>query len=524
MRCNAESRSWNRAGLAGLMGLGVLLVASPAHAAPQYLRLSYTGDTTTTMTVSWNTTAPTSTSEVQYGTSSGLYTDTAVGSSFQANAGLGYIHESTLTGLLPLTTYYYVAGDVTDGFSTERTFTTGPVQDANCGDFSFVVLGDNRPDPTFGGGENWPQILAEAAQHSPAFAINGGDLVIDGDQIDEWIDFLGWTEGVASVIPFMACIGNHDDGPGEGATANYNQIFAYPTSQGTYGSGTEDYYYFTYGNAIFVSLSTETFKGGGSTMADQAQWLDEVLTQNPRKWKFLYYHKPSYTHEVFFSISHEPNEEGQNAALMPVIDAHHVDVVFTSHNHWYERWEPSACGTAGTPGSDDPCTVSDYSSGTVFIVTGGAGAFTIPGFLCGNASGRANCSGDHHYVRVSISDHELSLETWAAYPQTNQVFDSIAITKTADNCAVGPGPDAGVDASVPSDGSVGPDASGPGPDSGSGDPDAASGTDGGGPGVDAGEPVGTPKDGCACRSAGPGAGGPLVLALLLGLLWIRRRR
>ena len=74
----------------------------------------------------------------------------------------------------------------------------------------------------------------------------------------------------------MPCIGNHDNGPGEGDTANYNQIFALPRSQGTYGSGTEDYYYFTYGNAIFAVLSTETFKGGAVPFATQADWLERL--------------------------------------------------------------------------------------------------------------------------------------------------------------------------------------------------------------------------------------------------------
>lgn len=516
MLCPYVMRRWRATGVASLVGLGVLLVASPVQGAPEYLRLSYTGDTTTTMTVSWNTIGSTATSEVHYGTSSGLYTDIAVGSSFVGNAGLGTVHSATVTGLQPLTTYYYMVGDAADGFSVEKTFTTGPVQDPLCGEFSFAVLGDNRPDDTFGFGDNWPQIFAESAQHDPAFIINGGDLVIDGDETEQWIDFLSWTEDVASTVPFMACIGNHDNGPGEGATANYNQLFAYPTSQGTYGSGTEDYYYFTYGNAIFVSLSTESFKSGTSPLGDQALWLDDVLTQNPRKWKFLYYHKPSYTYEDFLGASHEPNEEGQNAALMPVIDAHHVDVVFTSHNHWYERWEPSACGTQGNPGSNDPCTVADYADGTVFIVTGGAGAFTIPAWLCGSPPGRATCSGDHHYVMVSISNHQLALETWAAYPQTNQVFDAITITKAADNCAVQPGPDAGVDAAVQSDASAASDgAAGDG---------AQPGSDALAPEVDAGDPPGAPKDGCSCRSTRGGGGWPWLLMGALALLLFSGRR
>ncbi len=426
---------------------------SSLYSAPKYLRLSYTGDTATSVAILWNTDTDTG-SLVKYGKKSGNYTMSANGTSFKANGALNYVHEVILTGLEPDTTYYYIAGSDSDGFSKENSFKTGPVENNECGEFSFGYLGDNRPDPTFGGGENWPQILDQCAAHNPDFTINGGDLIIDGDQIDQWVKFLGWTEKVASKIPFMPAIGNHDDGPGQGDSANYNQIFALPRSAGNFGSDTEDYYYFTYGNAIFVSLSTQTFKDGSIPFEKQAKWLDEVLTNNPRKWKFVYYHHPTYTKNVVFDISHVPNEVKQNAAFVPVFDKHHVDIVFTSHNHWYERFEPSACATSGNPGSDQPCSVgaNSFDKGTVYVVSGGAGAFTIPGLLCGTMKGRAKCSGDHHYIIVKIRNETLTYEAYSAYPQQNKIMDSFTITKTKGNCILSP--DAGyedITADIPAD-------------------------------------------------------------------------
>ncbi|MEZ4221512.1 MAG: metallophosphoesterase family protein [Polyangiaceae bacterium] len=430
--------------LGALCALGVLSVSSSASAAPKYLRLSYTGDPATSMTVTWNTTVSAS-AEVKVGTSPGTYTQTVTGTTLQANAGLGWIQQVDLTGLSPDTTYYYVAGSASDGYSKEASFLTGPTGDPLCGQMRFAFLADNRPDPIFGGGDNWPQILAQAAAHKPDFTLNGGDMVIDGDKIDQWLAFLGWTEPVSKSIPLMPSMGNHDTGPGSGASANYNQIFALPSSTGTNGSNSEDYYYFTYGNAIFVSLSTDSFKGGATPFATQAAWLDEVLTKNPKKWKFVYYHKPSYTTEAVFSISHKSNEENQNASFISMIDKHHVDVVFTSHNHWYERFNPSNCSAQSKPGSGTPCDVgaSNYSGGTVHIVSGGAGAFTIPAALCGNTAGRAKCSGDHHYVLVSILDNKLLLQTYGAAPQPNAIIDTITITKAPDTVCSAPA-DAGV--------------------------------------------------------------------------------
>ena len=431
-----------------LLALFIVIVAIPTitSGAPGYGRLSYTGDPSTTMTITWHTLANAGT-EIRYGTSSGNYTETADGTSFVATVSeFGHIHEVTLTGLLPDTEYFYIAGDDLDGFSSEFSFKTAIEPHELCGEFSFVFLGDNRPDPIFGAGENWDEILNQAVGHDPAFLLNGGDLVTDGENIGGWIDLLAWTTDIATGIPFMPCIGNHDTGPGEGDLANYNQLFSLPRSLGTFGSGTEDYYFFTYGNAIFVSLSTEGFDGGDIPFADQAAWLDEVLTDNPRKWKIIYYHKPSYTHQAFFAISHEPNENGQNEALIPIIDEHHVDIVINSHNHWYERFHPTACSEFGDPGSALACTVGDdnFAEGTVFIVSGGAGAFTLPEDLCGTEPGRAECNGDHHYLSVTIENEILTLETWGAFPQSNEVIDSITIVKDEVDCS-SPDGDADVD-------------------------------------------------------------------------------
>ncbi|MBI4951118.1 MAG: metallophosphoesterase family protein, partial [Myxococcales bacterium] len=413
--------------------LGTAGLCTEALAAPSHVRVSFVGPTHTTFGVTWNTTAA-GQSLVEYGVSPGSYGPAVSGSSFVANGALGIVHEVVLTGLAPSTTYYYRAGNPADGWSNEYSFRTGPTPHAECGSFRFAYLGDNRPDPIFGGGENYAEILSQAMTHAPAFVLNGGDLVVDGDAIDQWQNYLTYNDDAAAFVPSLASLGNHDTGPGQGDGANYNQLFALPRSTGPNGSDTEDYYFFRYGNAIFVALSTETYKDGQPAFAKQAAWLDEVLTQNPARWKIVYLHKPIYTHEVWFSISHPPNEEGQNAALVPVFDAHHVDVVLASHNHWYERYAPSACATQGDPGSNDACPVGDPAAGTVYYVSGGAGAFTIPGLLCGSATGREMCSGDHHYLVFDVADEKLDIATWGAYPQQNQVFDLYSITKPAVDC------------------------------------------------------------------------------------------
>jgi hypothetical protein len=206
--------------------------------------------------------------------------------------------------------------------------------------------------------------------------------------------------------------------PENGANANYNRVFVLPRA-----SGTEDYYYFTFGNAIFIMLSTESFSGGTPPFADQAAWMDQVLSRHARRWKFVMLHRPIYTE--YLLINHEPNEADQNAALVPVINTHHVDIVFQSHNHFYERFVPSNCANGAATA---PCPAGGFDKGTVYITTGGAGAFPIlfPGFT---SKVRQAASGAHHYVVVDIDHHHLKLYTYAL---DGSVIDTLNLSKTTD--------------------------------------------------------------------------------------------
>ena len=518
----------------------ILFFPVSANSAPEFLRLSITGPSESSMTITWNTDIETE-SVVRYGTEPGTFEETT-GESFRASGELGYIHEVTLENLDPSTEYFYLAGSPSSGFSIENTFTTGPEQDELCGSFSFGFLGDNRPDATFGFGENYPEIMAELAARRPSFILNGGDLVEDGGELDEWINFLEWTTDIGADIPYMTAIGNHDDGGPPGVEDYYFQIFSFPRAIREDESEVEDYYYFTYGNAIFVSLSTESYEGGDIPYGEQAAWLDRVLTENPRKWRIVFLHKPIYTYEDLLGASHEPNEEGQNAALVPVIDRHHVDLVIGSHNHWYERYHPSACATAGRPGSDKPCSVGEgnFAAGTVYVVSGGAGAFTIPEAVCGGilvpVEGRVTCRDPHHYLYITIENEKLTYETWSAHTQEPERIDYFQIVKPADDCAVDPPVDLGPaepvdtpdvgqpDLGTPDAGTTEEDAPVVTPDSGGNDeprtqPDRGTGNTQ----TDTEPSTGSEACGCITGVSGSPAWPVLVLVGLVCMWWTRRR-
>ncbi len=82
------------------------------------------GATPDVMVVGWLTSSTSAASTVQYGTASGVYTETANGTAAQYKYGIytsGLIHHVPLTGLAPSTVYYYKAA----GAAAEYSFTSG---------------------------------------------------------------------------------------------------------------------------------------------------------------------------------------------------------------------------------------------------------------------------------------------------------------------------------------------------------------------------------------------------------------
>ena len=438
----------------GILAL-LLIVALPARAGTiRDVHLSYSHpDTATTMTMTWSTDSVADPSAVRYGVDGNL-DDQVSGESFQGNGELGAIHVVELTGLTPDTNYTYQVGgpgewSATFGF---RTATDEP-----CTPYRFVVLGDNRPDVEWLPQIHWNPILAESVDDNPLFMLHSGDIVKDGDQTGQWRTFFESSGHFLANTPFMASIGNHDDGPGDGDGANYNQLFSYPRNSVTQ---TEDYYFFTTADAIFVSLSSQTFNGGAIPFQEQADWLDQVLTDNPRPWKIVVLHHPPYTSHLAFDLgfwdfefNHGPNENGQNPALIPVFDKHHVDIVFAGHNHYYERFNPINAG----PGPEQGTLSEGFHDGTVYVITGGAGAFVydeydifgvdidLISWVCGQATGSEVCSGKHHFVSVTINGPSLTYEaissaeqTFGNDPSNVELLDSFIIIKAGEGICPDP--------------------------------------------------------------------------------------
>ncbi len=113
-------------------------------------------------------------------------------------------------------------------------------------------------------------------------------------------------------IPFYAALGNHDD-PDNRTYQHFNM------------SG-QRYYSVVRGPARFFFFDTNFMD------PEQVKWIDSVLGGSSEDWKVVVFHHPIYS---------DGDRHGPNVALRvvlePMLIRYGVDVVFSGHEHIYER-------------------------------------------------------------------------------------------------------------------------------------------------------------------------------------------
>ena len=137
--------------------------------------------------------------------------------------------ESIVTRLEPNTKYSYDV--LNDGTSRGKgTFTTFP---EGIEPFHFAVLGDTRTRH-----DVHQKIVNRIIGENPLFVVNTGDLVSNGNDMNDWEHFFRINDQLMRNTPYYTVLGNH-----EHDSDNYYDFFAMP--------GKEAYYFFTVGDALF---------------------------------------------------------------------------------------------------------------------------------------------------------------------------------------------------------------------------------------------------------------------------------
>ena len=193
---------------------------------------------------------------------------------------------------------------------------SGPALPNHAGSLKFAVIGDN-------GTGRQPQ-LDVATQMARAHQAFPFDLVLmlgdnfygpqsPGDLENKFAR--PYRPLLDAGVTFRAALGNHDDI----ATINYPPI----------NMDGQRYYTYVRGNVRFVVLDTNVLD------APQIVWARSTLRQAIEPWKIAYFHHPLYGN----AGRHGSNVD-LRVLLEPLLIEFGVQVVFSGHDHVYERLKP----------------------------------------------------------------------------------------------------------------------------------------------------------------------------------------
>ena len=176
-------------------------------------------------------------------------------------------------------------------------------------------------------------------------------------------------------IPFYAALGNHD----EPDNRNYPR----------FNMNGQRFYSLARGRARFFFLDTNFLD------APQLRWFEGALRDAVEEWKIVVFHHPIYSD----GDRHGPNVS-LRVALEPLLVRYGVDVVFSGHEHIYERIKPQ--------------------KGIVYFIVGSSGQLRKGG-VTPSAITAASFAQDQAFLVASIDDGEM---TFQAITRTGVVVDS----------------------------------------------------------------------------------------------------
>jgi 3',5'-cyclic AMP phosphodiesterase CpdA len=185
---------------------------------------------------------------------------------------------------------------------------------------------------------------------------------------------------LAAGVKFQASLGNHDR-PDQ---VNYK----------LYNMNGQRYYTFARNNVRFFALD--------STLMDQKQleWIDTSLRDARDQWKICYFHHPLYS-----DARRHGSSVDLRVLLEPIFIRHGVDVVFSGHDHVYERVSPQ--------------------NGIYYFVSG-AGGQLRRGNMSSSSQTAASFDQDRSFMTVEVAGSEMFFQSIS---RIGQIVDSGVIRR-----------------------------------------------------------------------------------------------
>lgn len=254
---------------------------------------------------------------------------------------------ATITGLSPAQKYVYRVG--CEGAWSEWYQVQMP--DLSKGRISFLYFGDAQNDLK----SMWSRVIREAYKTIPDvdFMLHAGDLINRHDRDVDWGEWFYAGSFIHATVPSVMTPGNHEYGKGVILSPQWRPQFNLPTN-GPKGLE-ETCYVVDYPFLKVISLDAEQIDESVYYRRRQAQWLDSVLTHDPKKWTAVTFHYPVF--------STKPNRDNRKLRdlFKPIFDKHRVDIVLQGHDHAYGRGMVNNIPTG--------YSVSDKVSGTMYVVS-----------------------------------------------------------------------------------------------------------------------------------------------------------
>jgi 3',5'-cyclic AMP phosphodiesterase CpdA len=187
---------------------------------------------------------------------------------------------------------------------------------AQAGSVKFAVIGDN------GTGDS-PEYdvaarMAEARARFPfELVIMLGDNMYGRQDAGDFVSKFQrpYAALLGAGVVFYASLGNHDKPENR----------SYPA----FNMGGERYYSYAKKNVRFFVLDSNQMD------PRQLAWLDGALKQAAENWKICYFHHPIYS-----DGGRHGSDVALRVAIEPVLVKYGVNVVFSGHDHIYERLKP----------------------------------------------------------------------------------------------------------------------------------------------------------------------------------------
>jgi predicted phosphodiesterase len=181
-------------------------------------------------------------------------------------------------------------------------------------------------------------------------------------------------------VVFYASLGNHDNP----RNAQYEPFHM----------GGERYYTFNRKNTRFFVLDSNQMD------PKQLAWIEDALSQSQDEWKICYFHHPLYSN----GGRHGSNVQ-LRVALEPLLVRHGVNLVFSGHDHIYERLTPQ--------------------KGITYFVSGSAGELR-KGDVRPTSETAAYFDQDQSFMLLEIAGDQLFYE---AVSRTGKAVDSGVIRR-----------------------------------------------------------------------------------------------